>query len=157
MHRTWTEELLTELVFEFLPMGQFSSLFRTDAVNVTIGRTDDDQVHLRQEDLVRFVDSSLGLPKDKSVLEKEVKSAEVKMKYQCVDTTCNFNEALKLIINISELKVVGVKELTETIVTLLKVIRRSLLGWLHHTGVMQIISSVGEFHRSNQETYWTGH
>lgn len=73
-------------------------------------------VIIAKTDVVQFVDSSFVFPKEKSVIDKEVKNADVKLWYSCIDGKCDFTSAIKTITESNELKGLGVKQLSEIIV-----------------------------------------
>ena len=96
-------------------MGQFTSLLKNEGdivVNLGSSGNDNGLVTVANSDAVHIVDSSFV----KSVIDKEAKSADVVLSYDCTDEKCNFSRVLASIIKSDELKGLGTKQLSEMIV-----------------------------------------
>ena len=100
-----------------LHMSPVSLFNYSGNVNVQMGPHDNDNVNLSGEHLLMFIDSSMVYPKEKSVIDKEVKASQVKLSYTCIDSKCKFEESLAKIMDSAELKGLGVKDLTHVVVT----------------------------------------
>jgi hypothetical protein len=107
-------------------MGQtqalLESLIHVDHIDVNISGSEKWTVKIAKTDLMLMVDSSFVFPKEKSVIEKEVNDAHIKLSYACVDGTCNFSHAFTSIQKnkeAAELKGLGVQQLTKVIVDII--------------------------------------
>jgi len=97
-------------------MGGITSIFRNDGgITVTNG-SNGDGAKISRSHLIQFIDSSFVFPKEKCVIDKEVKAAETVCTYSCQGEICNFNDAINEVVKSGELKGLGVKQLTEVIV-----------------------------------------
>lgn len=92
-----------------------------ETINVPIGTDVEGKniVSLQKADLVTIVDASFVYPKEKSIIDKEVKAAIVRVAYNCQSNKCNFEQALLKIQQgqeAGELKGLGVNKLSEILV-----------------------------------------
>jgi hypothetical protein len=107
-------------------MGAIGSIFRADKINIALGANNDLQeksVAVNRTEFLLIVDSAIIYPREKSVLEKEIKEASIVINYKCVDQKCSFESVLKEMIEgqkAAELKGLGVQGLTKEIVTVIQ-------------------------------------
>ncbi len=57
--------------------------FKTDKVEVNISGSEQTSVKIAKNDILMMIDSSFIYPKEKSVIDKEVKDAQLQLKYTC--------------------------------------------------------------------------
>ena len=102
--------------------NSLTTLFKNDNIYINLNNSGGENgttVKIAKSDVIQLVDTSFIYPKEKSVIDKEVKHADVKLSYHCQSNKCDFSDALKSIANGScagQLKGLGVKELSELIV-----------------------------------------
>ncbi len=98
-------------------MTLFGSLFN---LNVNVPISDQQQVQIRKSRVVRMVDACFVYPKEDSMKDKEIKEAatSVNLSYSCKGNgECNFGPVIEAIKQNAELKALGVKELTQEVLT----------------------------------------
>lgn len=74
------------------------------------------QQKVKEIDIIKLIDIN---NRNSHELDEKIKSVNVKLSYSCIDEKCNFTEVINEIVQSAELKSIGVKNISETVVKLI--------------------------------------